>query len=54
VLPDEESYSALTPEEVNAFLMEMEPDIRAADSDLREMNELVKKGVTSSGKLGGE
>ncbi|TEB36591.1 hypothetical protein FA13DRAFT_1682764 [Coprinellus micaceus] len=52
VLPDEESYSALTPEEVNAFLTEMEPDIRAADSDLREMNELVKKGVTSSGKLG--
>lgn len=54
VLPDEApSYSSLTPEEVDAFLTEMEPDIRAADSDLREINELVKKGVTSSGKLGG-
>lgn len=31
----------------------MEPEIRAADSDMREIEALVKKGVTSSGKLAG-
>ncbi|RXW18710.1 hypothetical protein EST38_g7142 [Candolleomyces aberdarensis] len=44
-------YSNLTPEEIDAFLAEMEPDIRAADRDMREIDELVKKGVTSAGKL---
>ena len=56
VLPDDATSerSALTPEEIDAFLTEMEPDLRAADSDLRDINELVqKKQVTSAGKLGG-
>ncbi|KAJ2918616.1 hypothetical protein MD484_g1800, partial [Candolleomyces efflorescens] len=43
--------SNLTPDEIDAFLTEMEPDIRAADRDMREIDELVKKGVTSAGKL---
>ncbi|KAF5328892.1 hypothetical protein D9611_014262 [Ephemerocybe angulata] len=52
VLQDEApSYSDLSPEEIDAFLTEMEPDIRAADSDMREIDALVKKGVTSAGKL---
>lgn len=36
------SYSALSPEEFDAFLAEMEPDIRAADRDLREIEILEK------------
>ncbi|KAJ2936967.1 hypothetical protein H1R20_g151, partial [Candolleomyces eurysporus] len=58
VLPDDAGspasyYSNLTPEEIDAFLAEMEPDIRAADRDMREIDELVKKGATSTGKLSG-
>ena len=54
VLQDEApSYSELSQAEVDAFLAEMEPDLRVADSDLREIGTLVKKGVTSAGKLSG-
>jgi hypothetical protein len=51
--PSSSNYylSNLTPDEIDAFLTEMEPDIRAADRDMREIDELVKKGVTSAGKL---
>lgn len=31
----------------------MEPDLRAADRDLREIHSLDTRGVTSAGKLGG-
>jgi len=37
--------------ELEAFLTEMEPDIRAADRDMREIEILEKKGVTTAGKL---
>jgi hypothetical protein len=32
----------------------MEPDIRAAERDMQEIEALEKKGVTGAGKLGGE
>jgi hypothetical protein len=44
----------MTPEELEAFLAEMEPDIRSADRDMREIEMLEKKGVTGAGKLTGE
>lgn len=44
-------YDSMSPTEVDAFLTEMEPDIRAADRDLREIELLEKKDVTSAGKL---
>lgn len=37
--------------EFEALLTEMEPDIRAADRDLREISILESKGVTGAGKL---
>ncbi|KAH7914832.1 hypothetical protein BJ138DRAFT_1177012 [Hygrophoropsis aurantiaca] len=46
------SYENMSPEELEAFLTEMEPDIRAADRDMREIEALEKKGVTAAGKLG--
>lgn len=47
------SYSALSPEELDAFLAEMEPEIRGADRDLREIEILEKRGVLGAGKLAG-
>lgn len=41
----------MTPEQIGAFLTEMEPDIRAADRDMLEIDTLEKKGVLGSGKL---
>lgn len=43
----------MSAEELEAFLSEMEPDIRAADRDLREIELLEQKGVLSAGKLAG-
>lgn len=43
----------MSPEELEAFLAEMEPDIRAADRDMREIEASEKKGVTGAGKLAG-
>lgn len=43
----------MSPEELDAFLVEMEPEIRAADRDMREIEMLEKKGVTGAGKLPG-
>ncbi|KAF8966253.1 hypothetical protein BDZ97DRAFT_1903805 [Flammula alnicola] len=51
ILPDPPTYDKMTPEEINAFLAEMEPDIRAADRDMLEIDALEKKGVTGAGKL---
>ena len=45
------SYENMTSSELEAFLAEMEPDIRAADRDMREIEALEKKGVTGAGKL---
>ncbi|PSR76306.1 hypothetical protein PHLCEN_2v8538 [Hermanssonia centrifuga] len=48
---DVPTYDNMTPAELEAFLAEMEPDIRAADRDLREIEILEKKDVTGAGKL---
>jgi hypothetical protein len=45
------SYENMSPSELDAFLTEMEPDIRAAERDMREIEILEKKGVTGAGKL---
>ncbi|KAF8635049.1 hypothetical protein AX15_000585 [Amanita polypyramis BW_CC] len=44
-------YASMSPEEFEALLQEMEPDIRAADRDMREIEMLEKKGVTGAGRL---
>jgi hypothetical protein len=41
----------MSAEEVEALLVEMEPEIRAADMDRREIEILEQKGVTAAGKL---
>ncbi|KAL4265507.1 hypothetical protein AB1N83_004983 [Pleurotus pulmonarius] len=51
VLPETPSYSMMSPEELEAFLTEMEPEIRAADHDMREIEALANKGVLNAGKL---
>ena len=47
------SFSSMSSEELDALLAEMEPEIRAADRDLREIDILEKRGVLSAGKLAG-
>ncbi|PPQ91890.1 hypothetical protein CVT25_000765 [Psilocybe cyanescens] len=51
ILPDPPTYDKMTPEEINALLAEMEPDIRSADRDMLEIDALEKKGVTGAGNL---
>jgi len=51
ILPDPPTYDKMTPEEINALIAEMEPDIRAADRDMLEIDALEKKGVLGAGKL---
>lgn len=48
---DPPTYENMTPSELEAFLTEIEPDVRAADRDLQEIMALEKKGVTGAGKL---
>ena len=45
------SYENMSSSELEAFLAEMDVDIRAADRDLREIDILEKKDVTAAGKL---
>jgi hypothetical protein len=40
--------------ELTALATELEPDIRAADNDMREIDALQQKGVTGAGKLSGK
>jgi len=47
------SYNTMSDEEVEALLVEMEPDIRAAERDMREIEVLEGRGVTGAGKLAG-
>jgi hypothetical protein len=48
------SYENMSASELETFLSEMEPEIRAADRDMREIEMLEKKGIASAGKLTGE
>ncbi|KIJ65599.1 hypothetical protein HYDPIDRAFT_27597 [Hydnomerulius pinastri MD-312] len=45
------TYENMSSEELEALLAEMEPDIRAADRDMREIELLEQRGVLSAGKL---
>ncbi|KAH9972537.1 hypothetical protein BGW80DRAFT_1227379 [Lactifluus volemus] len=44
-------YAQMSPAELAALATELEPDIRAADNDMREIDALQQKGVTGAGKL---
>jgi hypothetical protein len=48
------TYSSMSSTELDAFLSEMESDIRSADRDLRDIDALEKRGVTGAGRLVGE
>lgn len=47
------TYENMSTDELDALLLEMEPDIRAADRDMREIELLEQKGVLSARKLAG-
>ncbi|KAJ7623189.1 hypothetical protein FB45DRAFT_752387 [Roridomyces roridus] len=46
------TFSSMSASELEAFLIEMEPDIRAAERDMQEIEVLEERGVTGAGKLG--
>lgn len=50
-VPDPPTYAKMSAEELDAFLTEIEPEIRAADRDMLEVEVLEKKGVTGAGRL---
>ncbi|KAJ7760562.1 hypothetical protein B0H16DRAFT_1312823 [Mycena metata] len=50
-LSEAPTYESMSASEIEAFLVEMEPDIRAAERDTQEIEALEKKGVTGAGKL---
>ncbi|KAI0339483.1 hypothetical protein BDW22DRAFT_1486931 [Trametopsis cervina] len=50
--PSAPLYSHMSPSELDAYLSEMDPDIRAADRDLREIEMLTAKEVGGAGRLG--
>jgi hypothetical protein len=43
----------MSPTELAALAAELEPDIRAADNDMREIVDLQQKGITGAGTLSG-
>ncbi|KAG8984014.1 hypothetical protein FRB90_005622, partial [Tulasnella sp. 427] len=45
------TYDAMPDQEFETLLAELEPDIRAADRDLLEIDDLDHKGVSAAGKL---
>ncbi|KIY62612.1 hypothetical protein CYLTODRAFT_494521 [Cylindrobasidium torrendii FP15055 ss-10] len=50
LLPDT-PHEEMSDEALDALIAEMENDIRSADRDMREIEELVKKGATGAGKM---
>jgi hypothetical protein len=46
-------YNDMPLAELTALAAELEPDIRAADNDMREIGGLQQKGITSAGTLSG-
>lgn len=41
----------MSPTELAALAAELEPDIRSADNDMREIDDLQQKGITGAGTL---
>ena len=52
-VPDPPTYDKMSAEELDAYLTEMEPEIRSADRDMLEVETLEKRGVTGAGRLPG-
>jgi Cu+-exporting ATPase len=50
---DPPTYDKMSAEELDAYLTEMEPEIRTADRDTLEVEALEKRGVTGAGRLPG-
>ena len=50
-VPDPPTYDKMSAEELDAYLTEMEPEIRTADRDMVEIEALEKRGVTGAGRL---
>ncbi|KAG6909044.1 hypothetical protein DXG01_002319 [Tephrocybe rancida] len=50
--PTSDGEDTMPTAQLEALLAEMEPDIRAAERDMREIELLESKGVTGAGKLG--
>jgi len=50
-VPDPPTYDKMSAEQVEAYLTEMEPEIRTADRDMLEVEALEKRGVTGAGRL---
>ena len=46
-------YKDMSPADLAALAAELEPDIRAADNDMREIDDLQRKGITGAGTLSG-
>jgi hypothetical protein len=46
-------YKDMSPTELAALAAELEPDIRAADNEMREIDYLQRKGITGAGTLSG-
>ena len=51
---DPPTYDKMSAEELDAYLTEMEPEIRTADRDMLEVEALEKRGVTGAGRLLGK
>jgi hypothetical protein len=43
----------MSPADLAALAAELEPDIRSADNDMREIDDLQRKGITGAGTLSG-
>lgn len=50
-VPNPPTYDKMSAEEIDAYLTEMEPEIRTADRDMLEIEALDKRGVTGAGRL---
>ena len=50
-IADPPTYDKMSAEELDAYLTEMEPEIRNADRDMLEVEALEKRGVTGAGRL---
>jgi hypothetical protein len=46
-------YKDMSPADLAALAAELEPDIRSADNDMREIDDLQRKGITGGGMLSG-
>jgi hypothetical protein len=48
---DPPTYDNMSAEELDAYLTEMEPELRSADREMLEVEALEERGVTGAGRL---